>query len=111
MAIDDKDVKSPPDQQQGGGDNNNNEHNRHRWQQGHQNGGLFKCKTKEITDNIFDNTGQHDAAMFNKSLKNIANHLQLELGNDVSKAVHNMIATVIDILNTPNRRRTRLIRQ
>jgi hypothetical protein len=80
----------------------NRRNNRHRWQQGRQSGGTFRGKTKEIADDIFDNTGQHDAATFNKSLKNIADHLQLELGNDVSEAVRNMTATIIDIPGAPS---------
>jgi hypothetical protein len=42
------------------------------WNQGaHHGGGKFKGKTKEIKTNTFDNTGPHDAATSNKSLKNI----------------------------------------
>ena len=50
---------------------------------------------------ILDNTGQHDAATFNKSLKNVADYLQLELGNDVSEAVRNMTDTTITIPAAP----------
>ncbi len=92
--------------QQGGGDSNNNDHRaggggnhcnlRQRWRQrGHQGGGTFKGKTKEIKNNIFDNTGPHNAAIFNKSLKNIANYLQLQHANNVSKAVCNMTPAMI----------------
>jgi hypothetical protein len=52
--------------------------NRHQWNQGQQQGGKFKGKTKEIEQDTFNNTGQHDATQFNKSLKNIADYLQLE---------------------------------
>ena len=52
-------------------------------------------------DDIFDNTGQHDAATFNKSLKNIADYLQLELGNNVLEANCNMTNTIIDISAAP----------
>ena len=45
--------------------------------------GKFKGKTKDIDF-------EPDATQFNKSLKNIADHLQLVLGNDVSEDVHNM---------------------
>ena len=69
------------------GRRNDSHRNRHRWNQGQQQGGKFKGKTKEIELDTFDNTGQHDAAQFNKSLKNIANYLQLNHGNDVSEAV------------------------
>jgi hypothetical protein len=67
------------------------------WNQGgHHGSGKFKGKTKEIEGDTFDNTGPHNAAIFNKSLNNIANYLQLNHGNDVSKAVHNMkLANII----------------
>jgi hypothetical protein len=39
--------------------------------------------------------------MFNKSLKNVANYLQLNHGNDVSEAVCNMLPVVITIPNQP----------
>ena len=39
--------------------------------------------------------------MFNKSLKNITNYLQLELGNNISEAVRNMIHTTITIPAAP----------
>ena len=55
-----------------------------------QQGGKFRG-IKEIVDDIFDNTGTNDVVLFNKSLKNIADYLQLMLWNDVSKAVHNMV--------------------
>jgi hypothetical protein len=60
-----------------------------------------KGKTKEIKFNTFDNTGPHDTVQFNKSLKNIADHLQLVHGNNVSKAVHNMAPVKIDIPPAP----------
>ncbi len=93
---------------QAGGDNNqpnarqvgkNEWKNRQRWSQGNQPGGKFRGKTKEIEYDTFDNTGQHDAAQFNKSLKNIADYLQLNHGNDVSEAVRNM--TTINIAIPP----------
>ncbi len=60
-----------------------------------------KGKTKEIEFNTFDNTGPHNAVQFNKSLKNIADHLQLVHGNDVSEAVRNMAPVKIDITPAP----------
>ena len=75
----------------------NDRRNRQRWSQGNQPGGKFKGKTKEIEFDTFDNTGQHDAAQFNKSLKNIADYLQLIHGNDVSEAVQNLTQVIIDI--------------
>jgi hypothetical protein len=74
----------------------NDRHPRHRWNQGHQSG-KFKGKTKKIKFNNFDNTGPHDATQFNKSLKNIADYLQLNHGNDVSEAVCNMTTVHIAI--------------
>jgi hypothetical protein len=58
-------------------------------------------KIKEIANNIFDNTGPHDAATFNKLLKNMADYLQLQHGSNVSEAVRNMTPTMITILATP----------
>ena len=109
MGNDEKGIKPHVPAQQGGGDNNadqrggegNCRNNRHCWQQGRQGGTQFKGKTKEIAEDIFDNTGQHDAATFNKSLKNIADYLQLELGNNVSEAMRNMTDTTISIPAAP----------
>jgi hypothetical protein len=70
------------------------------WNQRNQSG-KFKGKTKEIEFNTFDNTGPHDAAQLNKSLKNIADHLQCIHGNAVSKAVCNMTPVKIDIPPAP----------
>ncbi len=58
-------------------------------------------KTKEIANDIFDNTGPHDAATFNKLLKNIVDYLQLQHGSDVSEAVRTMMPTTITIPATP----------
>ena len=109
MGNDEKDMKPVVPAQQGGGDNNNDwrggggyrGNNRHRWQQGRQGGTQFKGKTKEIADDIFNNTGQHYAATFNKSLKNITDYLQLKLDNNILEAVCNMTNTIIDIPATP----------
>ena len=95
---------------QAAGDNNNQTNcnagrngwwNRQWWSQGNQPGGKFKGKTKDIEFDTFDNTGQHDAAQFNKSLKNIADYLQLNYWNDVSEAVRNMTTVNIPIPATP----------
>jgi hypothetical protein len=77
---------------QGGG---RNRHPPHRWNQGLS--GKFKGKTKKIEFDTFDNTGPHDAAQFNKSLKNIANYLHLNHGNNVSKAVQNLTPVTIRV--------------
>jgi hypothetical protein len=55
----------------------NRRHNCQRWNYNNTSGGKFWGKTKEIKNDTFDNTGPHDAALFNKSLKNIANYFQL----------------------------------
>jgi hypothetical protein len=79
----------------------NNRRNCQHWSQGNQPGRNFKSKTKEIEFDTFDNTGQRDAAQFNKSLKNIADYLQLNHGNDVSEAVRNLTPVNIAIPPKP----------
>jgi hypothetical protein len=54
-----------------------------------------------ITTSPHHNTEQYGAAQFNKSLKNIADHLQFVQGNDISKAVRNMAPIKIDIPSSP----------
>ncbi len=76
---------------------------RQHWNQGNQSG-KFKGKTKEIEFNTFNIMGPHSAAQFNKSFKNIADHLQLVHGNDVSKAMRNMAPVKIDIPPAPQGR-------
>ena len=78
-----------------------NHRNRHRWNQGQQQGGKFKGKTKEIEQDTFDNTGQHDAAQFNKSLKNVADYLQSNHGSNVSESVRNLTPVNIAIPRQP----------
>jgi len=103
--ADDNDVKPPTP---GGDDNksrrqggNRRGQNRHRRNQNPNQPGHFKGKTKEIEGDTFDNTGPHDAATFNKSLKNIADYLQLIHDNDTSEAVRNMTPMIIDIPAVP----------
>jgi hypothetical protein len=81
---------------QGGG---RNRHPCHRWNQGLS--GKFKGKTKKIEFDTFDSTGPHDAAQFNKSLKNITNYLQLNHGNDIFEAVRNLTLVTIMVTLTP----------
>jgi hypothetical protein len=110
----DRDIKppSPATNQPVGGDrSNNNEHTRgggHRrslcqcWNQGaHHGSRKFKGKTKEIETDTFNNTGPHDTATFTKSLKNIANYLQLNHGNNLSEAVCNMTPANIMLPDIP----------
>ena len=79
----------------------NDRRNCQHWSQGNQPSRNFKSKTKEIEFDTFDNTGQRNAAQFNKSLKNIANYLHLNHGNDVSKAVRNLTPVNIAIPPKP----------
>ena len=82
-------------------DNNNDHHrwgggcHRHSCQRFHDvaaaHSGKFKGKIKDIEFDLFDNTGLNDAANFNRSLKNIADYLQLQLRNDVFEAICNMM--------------------
>jgi hypothetical protein len=50
----------------------------------------FKGKTPKLKGDIFDNTGPHDAANFQKVVKNIADYLQLEHGSNVPEAVRTL---------------------
>jgi hypothetical protein len=63
--------------------------------------GKFKGKTPWIENNIFGNTGAHNAANFHHSLKHIADHLQLSCGNEVSEAIRTMTPVIIDIPAVP----------
>jgi hypothetical protein len=63
--------------------------------------GKFRGKTEEIATDTFNITGPHDATMFNKSQKNVANYLQLNHGNDISEVVCIMLPVVITIPNQP----------
>ena len=95
------------------GDNNNininnrrNRRIRNRWNNtavagNNNNNSKFEGKTTEIKNDIFDNTGPHDAALFHRSLKNIADHLQLIAGNDVSEAIRDMKLIIITIPPPP----------
>ncbi|KAL3826669.1 hypothetical protein ACHAXA_001192 [Cyclostephanos tholiformis] len=58
-------------------------------------------KTKEIEHDTFNNTGPHDATLFNNSLKNIADHLQLTHGNEVSEAIRNLTKVTISVPPAP----------
>jgi hypothetical protein len=55
----------------------------------------------EIEADTFRNTCPHDAAIFNKSLKTLANYLQLNHGKDVSEAVCNMMPANIILPDIP----------
>jgi hypothetical protein len=54
-----------------------------------------------ITTSPHHNTGPH-GAQFNKSLKNIADHIQFVQGNDIPEAVRNMAPIKIDIPPSPH---------
>jgi len=57
----------------------------------------YEGKTKEIKDNIFDNTGTQDAALFSDSLIVIADHLHIIHGADLAEAIRMMKPVVITI--------------
>jgi hypothetical protein len=63
--------------------------------------GKFKGKTPGIKQDIFDNTGAHDAANFHRSLKHIADHLQLSCGNEICQAICTMTPVIITIPAVP----------
>ena len=77
--------------------------NRQRWNNNSVIGstGKFKRKTPGIEHDIFDNTGVHDAANFHRSLKHIADHLQLTCSNKVCEAIRTMTPVVINIPPVP----------
>ena len=58
-------------------------------------------KTPGLKNDIFDNTGAHDAAMFHHSLKQIADYIQLNYGNEVSEAIQTMTPVIINIPAVP----------
>jgi hypothetical protein len=64
--------------------------------------GKFKRKTQGIENDIFNNTGPHNAANFHCSLKYIMEHLQLIHGNEVSEAIRTMTPVTITILPVPS---------
>ena len=77
--------------------------NRQRWNNNAAIGsaGKFKGKTPGIEHDIFDNTGYHDAANFHRSLKHIADHLQLTCGNELCEAIRTMTPVFINIPPVP----------
>jgi hypothetical protein len=103
MGDDDKkDVKPSPAAANAGNKNLTNK-NKH-WQKrggGNTPSNKYKVKTKEIEDNIFDLDVTHDAALFSRSLKNIAYYIQLKHTSNVSKAVRNMTSLAITIPPPP----------
>ena len=58
-------------------------------------------KTPGLENDIFDNTGAHDAATFHRTLKQIADYIQLNYGNEVSEAIRTMTPLIIDIPPVP----------
>ena len=58
-------------------------------------------KTQGLEYDIFDNTGAHDAAMFHCSLKQIADYIQPNYGDEVSEAIQTMTPLIIDIPAVP----------
>ena len=60
-----------------------------------------KGKTIGLENDIFDNTGMHDAAMFHRSLQKIADHFQLNYMHEVSEAIRTMTPVNITIPKAP----------
>ncbi len=58
-------------------------------------------KTPGLEYDIFSNTGAHNAAMFHRSLKQIADYIQLNYGNEVSEAIRTMTPVIINIPAVP----------
>ena len=58
-------------------------------------------KTPGLENIISNNTSAHDAAMFHRSLKQIADYIQLNYGNEVSEATRTMTPVIIDIPAVP----------
>ena len=58
-------------------------------------------KTAGLDNDSFYNTGAHDIAMFHCSVKQIANYIQLNYGNEISEAICTMTPMVIDISEIP----------
>ena len=58
-------------------------------------------KTPGLKNDIFDNTGAHDVTIFHRSLKQIADYIQLYYGNEVSEAIRTMTPVIIDIPAVP----------
>jgi hypothetical protein len=60
-----------------------------------------KGKTPGLENDVFDNTGVHDAAMFHRSLQKIADFVQLNYMHEVSEAVRTMTPVIITIPPAP----------
>ena len=69
----------------------------------------LSAKTAGLENDIFDNTGAHDAAMFHCSLKSIADCIQLNYVNKVSKAITKMTRLLLKSPWSPVISRTRMI--
>ena len=98
-----KDIKPQPAQQ-----NTPANRGRRNWRRGgssnntQSNNGKFKGKTKDIEDDIFDMGGSHDAALFSRTLRAIADYIQLKYSNfDASEAVRKMTPATITIPPPP----------
>jgi hypothetical protein len=63
-----------------------------------------KGKTPGLKNDIFDNTGVHDAAMFHQSLQKNADYIQLNYMHEVSEAIRMMTPVTINIPDSPEDR-------
>jgi hypothetical protein len=61
----------------------------------------FVGKTPGLENNIFDNTGAHDAHMFHCSITHITDYIQLNYCNKVSEAIRSMTPVKIEIPEVP----------
>ena len=69
---------------------------------GGQHSSRFPTRSKDLPDNaVFDNTGQVDAANFQRSLKAIANYLHTTYSAEVSTAILKMQAVTITVEEEP----------
>jgi hypothetical protein len=66
------------------------------------NSNKFMTRNKELPENlVFYNTGQNDAANFQRSLKGIANYLHTTYSAEVSNAVLKMQEVIITVEEEP----------
>ena len=62
----------------------------------------YPTRNKELPDTlVFDNTGQNDAANFQRSLKGLANHLHTTYSAEVAEAILKMQAVTIKVDDQP----------
>ncbi len=113
MKEEPQDAKTPPVGDGGaaarrsGGKQNN----RHRWNNTHGSGATgtptakFSTRSKDLPDHVvFDNTGQVDAANFQRALKGMANFLHTTYSAEVGDAILKMQPVIIAVEDSPPQR-------